>query len=146
MRLKVNDTEEFNLTLDLNVDYDQEVITVMVRLWDKKKHEIIDKEFDADEFGKALAFYRWCEEDYISGKYKLLPWRIWYRFSNIDGEIISEGVSTQVYVRKENAVVAAKKLYNFPISGMNKEWAVSRTNPWAFIEHEGVVHGFVKGF
>lgn len=65
MRLKVNDTNEFNLTLDLNVDYDNERITVLVAFWDKMKHQTTHWEYDAGQFDLALAKYRQLEKTYF---------------------------------------------------------------------------------
>lgn len=68
MRLRVNDTENYNLTLDLNVDYANESITVQVGFWNKKKHQTTGWEFQADEFHLALKKYRQLEETYFSNK------------------------------------------------------------------------------
>ena len=68
MRLKVNDTEDFNLALDLNVSYEHECISVSVTLWDKKKHTIDSQAFTGDEFHQALAKYRQLEETYFGRK------------------------------------------------------------------------------
>lgn len=61
MRLKVNDTPDFNLTLDLNVDYESESIEVEVGFWDKKEHSRQHYTYPAEQFGAALDIYRSCE-------------------------------------------------------------------------------------
>lgn len=68
MRLKVNDTEDYNLTLDLNVNYEHECISVSVTLWDKKKHTINSQAFAGDEFHKALSCYRQFENTYFGAR------------------------------------------------------------------------------
>ena len=65
MRLKVNDTEAFNLTLDLNVDYEGGCITVVVGFWSKKTHKREFWEYDGGEFDLALAKYRQFEESFF---------------------------------------------------------------------------------
>lgn len=68
MRLKVNDTEDFNLTLDLNVDYEGGCLPVVVRLWDKKAHKTIAWEYHGGTFGQALEKYDELEKAYFGGK------------------------------------------------------------------------------
>lgn len=68
MRLKVNNTNEFNLTLDLNVDYENERITVVVHFWNKMQHQTTTWEYAASEFDQALATYRQLEEAHFGGK------------------------------------------------------------------------------
>lgn len=65
MRLKVNDTVEFNLTLDLDVDYEGECITIVVRLWNKKTHKTDAWGFDGNHFNLALAKYNELEKTYF---------------------------------------------------------------------------------
>lgn len=61
MILKVNDTPDFNLTLDLNVDYESESIEVEVGFWDKRAHSRTHYTYPAERFGAALDMYRSCE-------------------------------------------------------------------------------------
>lgn len=68
MRLRVNDTEGYNLTLDIEVDYENERISIVVGFWDKKKHKSSAWEYEGDEFHRALAKYRQLEKTYFGGK------------------------------------------------------------------------------
>ena len=61
MTLKVNDTPEFNLSLNLNVNYDLEYIELTVNFWNKQKHTTQTKQFPASEFAAALACYKQYE-------------------------------------------------------------------------------------
>lgn len=61
MILKVNDTPEFNLSLNMNVNYDLEYIELTVNLCNKKKHTALTKQFQASDFAAALACYRQYE-------------------------------------------------------------------------------------
>lgn len=61
MRLKMYDTPEFNLCLDLNINYQEEIIELEVTFWDRKEHSTQGWGYPADEFNKALAKYRECE-------------------------------------------------------------------------------------
>ena len=65
MRLKVNDTLEFNLTLDLNIDYEAEQIDIIVRFWDKKNHKTDAWGFDGNHLNLALAKYNELEKTYF---------------------------------------------------------------------------------
>ena len=65
MRLKVNDTKEFNLTLDLNIDYEAEQIDIIVRLWNKKTHNTDAWGFDGNHLNLALAKYNELEKTYF---------------------------------------------------------------------------------
>lgn len=55
MGLKINDTNKYNLTLDVNIDYNNKKITTSVRFWDKVKHKIDEYEYDI--FSQALDKY-----------------------------------------------------------------------------------------
>lgn len=61
MKLKVNDTPDFQLTLDLNVDYESESIEVEVGFWDKQEHSQQHYTYPAERFSAALDMYRSCE-------------------------------------------------------------------------------------
>lgn len=67
MRLKVNDTKDFNLTLDLNVDYEGRCLTAVVRFWSKKTHKIDAWEYDGGRFDQALSKYDQLEKAYFGG-------------------------------------------------------------------------------
>lgn len=65
MTLKVNDTCDFNLSLNLNVNYDLEYIELTVKFWNKKKHTIQTKQFSANDFSQALAYYNQQERMFM---------------------------------------------------------------------------------
>lgn len=54
MMLKVNNTDDFQITMELNVDYDTPEIIIKVSFWDKKAHSIQDFEYNARDFNKAI--------------------------------------------------------------------------------------------
>lgn len=58
MILKVNDTPDFNVTLNLNINYDLEYIEFTVNAWNKKKHTKLTKQFPASDFSQALAYFK----------------------------------------------------------------------------------------
>lgn len=68
MRLKVNDTPEFNISMDININYDAEDISLTVSCWDKKNHLTQDTHFPASEFSQALAFYKQKEDEFVRGQ------------------------------------------------------------------------------
>ena len=63
-------------------------------------------------------------------QHELHPWRIWFRYLDQNGVVVSAGVSTQTYLRKWNAVRAANKRYSSPVSGFVCQWIVAKENPW----------------
>lgn len=71
----------------------------------------------------------------------LNPWRIWTRFTNKAGKIVSAGVSAQTYAHKSSAVRAARNRYNPVMGELTCEWTVSKENPWMDNkEHPDVGH------
>ncbi len=67
MTLKVRDEQEFNLSMNLNINYDLEYIEVTVTSWNKKAHTVVTKQFGAADFPAALAYYR-NQEAFLLGK------------------------------------------------------------------------------
>lgn len=61
---------------------------------------------------------------------ELIPWRIWTRFTNKAGKIVSAGVSAQTYAHKSSAVRAARNRYRPTMGELTCEWVVSKGNPW----------------
>lgn len=57
MTLKVNNTEFFNLSMDLEIIYDLEQINICVKLWNKTTHKVKTKFFPASDFSAALKYY-----------------------------------------------------------------------------------------
>ena len=57
MVLKVNDTEDFNLAMNLRINWDLKYIEVTVSLWNKKKNTMRTKTFPAAEFDQAIAYF-----------------------------------------------------------------------------------------
>lgn len=57
MRLKVHDTPDFNLTLDLNISYELKYIELTVCVWNKKAHTTKTKTFTAQNFAEALDYF-----------------------------------------------------------------------------------------
>ena len=70
MMLKVNDTCDFSIALNLNVNYDLEKIELTVTAWNKRKHTTQTKTFPAAEFSQALAYYNQQEKLLGSGAEK----------------------------------------------------------------------------
>lgn len=68
MVLKANDTRDFNMSMNLNINYDLEYIELTVNTWNKVNHTTQTKQFAASEFSQALAYYSqqdkmFCKED-----------------------------------------------------------------------------------
>lgn len=57
MILKVNDTEDFNIAMNLNVYYKAGYVEVTVKVWNKKTNTIKTKVFSAVDFAEAVAYY-----------------------------------------------------------------------------------------
>lgn len=57
MSLKVNDTRDFNVCLNLNINYDLEYIELTVNTWNKVKNTKQTKQFAPCDFSQALAYY-----------------------------------------------------------------------------------------
>lgn len=68
MILYVNDTTDFNISLKLNIELELEYIEIVVCIHNKKAHTIQTKQFPAQDFSKALAFYRQQEHLLIGSK------------------------------------------------------------------------------
>lgn len=62
MTLKTNDTNIFNLSMNLNINYDLEYIEITVSFWNKEKHTIDTKTFQASQFSDALKHYNRLEK------------------------------------------------------------------------------------
>ncbi len=65
MLLKVINTETQNISMNLDVDWDNREITVNVSHWNKEKHETNGYRFEADEFGRAIDKFDELEKRYI---------------------------------------------------------------------------------
>ena len=57
MILKVNDSVDFNLSMNLNINWELEYIDVTVSLENKKKNTRRTKTFSAAEFERAIAHF-----------------------------------------------------------------------------------------
>jgi hypothetical protein len=57
MILKVNNTDLFNLSMELEILYDLEQINICVKLWNKTTHKTKTKFFPAADFSAALKHY-----------------------------------------------------------------------------------------
>lgn len=66
MILKVNDTKNFNVSLKLTIDCDLEYLGLIVCSQDKKMHTTLTKQFPAEDFPQALAYYK-QQEDFLLG-------------------------------------------------------------------------------
>ena len=58
MILKVRDEQDFNISMNLNINYELEYIELTVNVWNKKAHTQQTKTFTASRFSEALAYYR----------------------------------------------------------------------------------------
>lgn len=65
MTLKCNDTEQFNISMNLNINWDLDSMGITVTVWNKDAHTRITKQFAANELGKANAFFK--EQEYFLG-------------------------------------------------------------------------------
>ena len=68
MTLKMNTTDEFVVSMNLNIDYSSEQINLRVYSWDKKTQRVNKQDFSASEFPAALRFYD-EEEKTLERKY-----------------------------------------------------------------------------
>lgn len=64
MMIKVNDTPSFNVSLELSVNCEAEVIELTVTAWDKKNGTVEKKQFAANAFPAALSYFREKETDF----------------------------------------------------------------------------------
>lgn len=58
MILKVRDEQDFNISMNLNINYELEYIELTVSVWNKKAHTRQMKTFSASCFSESLAYYR----------------------------------------------------------------------------------------
>ena len=65
MILKCNDTKQFNITMNLNINWDLESMGITVTVWNKTAHTRVTKQFAANELDKANAFFK--EQEYFLG-------------------------------------------------------------------------------
>ena len=66
MILKVRDEQDFNISMNLNINYELEYIELTVNVWNKKAHTQQTKTFTASRFSEALAYYR-QQETFLFG-------------------------------------------------------------------------------
>lgn len=59
--LKVNDTNKFNITMNLGIDYEAEEITIHIKHWEKQNGTISGYDYPASEFSAALAKFEELE-------------------------------------------------------------------------------------
>lgn len=64
MILKVNDTNKFNITMNLGIDYEAEEIIIHIKHWEKQNGTIIGYDYPASEFAAALAKFEKLENLY----------------------------------------------------------------------------------
>ncbi len=57
MILKVRDEQDFNLTLNQNINYEKGFIELLVTTWDKEAHTKATRGFSAEKFRDALDYY-----------------------------------------------------------------------------------------
>ena len=69
MILKVNDTKDFNISMNLNINYDLRFIEVTVATWNKNKNTMQKKCFPAKDFSEALSYYE-LQEHFLFGTEK----------------------------------------------------------------------------
>lgn len=70
MILKVNDTDRFNLTMNLSIDWDRKNIEVTVCSTDKKKKMTTAKTFPAEDFNQAIDCFDQEEKRFLRGALK----------------------------------------------------------------------------
>ena len=68
MIIKANDTPSFNISLELSVNCEAEVLELLVTTWDKKNNAVERKKFSANAFPAALAYFREKETEGIERK------------------------------------------------------------------------------
>lgn len=67
MILKENNNCDFKLRLNLNINYDLEYMDLTVTILNKKKHTMQLKQFAANEFSQALAYYNQQNKMFMCG-------------------------------------------------------------------------------
>ncbi|MBQ3543492.1 MAG: hypothetical protein IJA34_00645 [Lachnospiraceae bacterium] len=65
MILKVNDTNDFNISMSLSVDWENKEILIYVKYWNKKTNKIDKFEYPANEFSEAIKKFSELEEKQI---------------------------------------------------------------------------------
>ena len=65
MLLKTNESCDFNLSMNLQINYDLEYIEITVTLRNKRKHTALMKQFPAKDFSQALSYYKQQEEIFM---------------------------------------------------------------------------------
>ena len=68
MILKVRDEQDFNLTLNQNINYEKGFIWLLVTTWDKEAHTKSTRGFSADKFRDALDYYHQQEVEVFGDK------------------------------------------------------------------------------
>lgn len=64
MTLKVNDTENFNIAMTLEIDWDTNKISIHIRYRDKLNGKIEGYDYPAEEFYKAVEKFNELENLY----------------------------------------------------------------------------------
>lgn len=68
MILKVRDEQDFNLTLNQNINYEKGFIELLVTTWDKEAHTKSTRGFSAEKFRDALDYYHQQEVEVFGDK------------------------------------------------------------------------------
>ena len=68
MILKVRDEQDFDISMNLNINYEQEYIELTINIWNKKAGTRQTKTFTASRFSEALAYYRKSEASLFGNK------------------------------------------------------------------------------
>lgn len=58
MILKCNDTKQFNITMNLNINWDLEYMEITASVWNKVAHTMVTKQFAANELDKVNQFFK----------------------------------------------------------------------------------------
>lgn len=70
MILSVRNERDFNLSMQLDIDYKRECIGIIVQAWDKKAGDLQTKTFPASQFSAALEYYRQTEKSMFGNVYR----------------------------------------------------------------------------
>ena len=65
MIIKANNTPSFSISLNLSVNCEAEALDLTVTAWDKKNETVEKKQFAADSFPAALAYFREKEAEWV---------------------------------------------------------------------------------
>lgn len=68
MILKVRDEQDFNLSLNQNINYEKGFIELLVTTWDKEAHTKSTRGFSAEKFREALDYYHQQEIETFGDK------------------------------------------------------------------------------